>query len=150
MIKLYGTILALLIILSSCGSVCAFEPLHPNCNEVPTHIDIGGKSAYQHIYIEKGKNKNIKAELYTDGSLFGIDRPLTNEELIWFAYDNHNNLMSTNYRCTDMFGNSYQTFETGQLEKGDYVVSLYYRGGQYYNFRERYLSSSKSMIITVT
>jgi hypothetical protein len=140
-----------LIILSSCGSVCASEPLHPEYNNIQTHIDINGKSAYQHIYIEKGKNKNIKAELYTDGSFFGADRPLPHEELIWYTFDatNHYKLMSTNFRYTNMFGNSYQTFQTGQLEKGDYVVSLYYRGGQYYTFRERYHSSCKAIIITV-
>ena len=151
MMKLYGIILVLAIILSSCGSICASEPLHPECNNIQTHIDINGKSAYQHIYVEKGKNKTIKAELYTDGSFFGADRPLPHEELIWYGFDvsNHYKLMSTTYRYTNMFGNSYQTFETGQLEKGDYVISLYYRGGQYYTFRERYISSSKAIIISV-
>ena len=151
MMKLYGIILVLAIILSSCGGVYASEPLHPECNNIQTHIDINGKSAYQHIYVEKGKNKTIKAELYTDGSFFGADRPLPHEELIWYALDvsNHYKLMSTTYRSTNMFGNSYQTFETGQLEKGDYALTLYYGGGQYYTFRERYISSSKSIIISV-
>ena len=151
MIKLYGTILALLIILSSCGSACASEPLHPECNNIKTHIDINGKSAYQHIYVEKGKNKTIKAELYTDGSFLGADRPLPHEELIWYTLDmnNHCKLMSTNFRSTNILGNSYQTFETGQLEKGDYAITLYYPGGEYYTFRERYISSSKSIIISV-
>ena len=151
MMKLYGTILVLLIIFSSCGSVCAeIDP--PENSNIQTHIDIYDKSTYQHVYIPKGKNWNIKAELWADKACFGHDKPLTHEELIWYTLDmkDHCNIISTNYRSTNMFGNSYQTFKTSQLEKGNYAITIYYGGGQSDLLAQRYISSSKSIIISVT
>jgi hypothetical protein len=104
------------------------------------------------VYIQKGKNLKVKAELWVEGPFFGHDKPLIHEKLIWYVVDikNHYKLMSTNIRSTDMFGNSYQTFKTGDLEEGDYAIEISYSGGQYDTFRESYYSSEKSIIITVT
>ena len=151
MMKLYGTILVLLIILSSCGSVCASNPVHHEYNYIQTHIDINGKSTYEHINLEKGKNMTIKAELWADKSCFGHNKPIAHDSLIVciFYKDDHYKLMSSSLLLTNLYGNAYQSFQTGQLEKGDYVITVFYGGGEYDLFQESYNSSSKAITISV-
>lgn len=131
MMKIYRLFLLILIILSSCGSVCA-ERVHSRPHNFQTHIDINDKCVYQHVYIQKGKNLKVKAELWAEKTIFGHDEPLAHENLIWFVTNINDDykLMSTDMRSTDMFGNSYQTFKTGELEKGDYAIAVNYLGGQ--------------------
>lgn len=149
--NLYGTILVLLIILSSCGSVCASNPVHHDYNDIQTHIDINGKSTYEHVYIEKGKNMTIKFELWADKSFFGHDKPIAHDSLTVGIYNvnDHYKLMSSSLPCTNTYGNAYQSFKTGQLEKGDYAVTVFYMGGEYDLFQERYGSCSKAITISV-
>ena len=151
MMKLYGTILVLLIILSSCGSVCASNQANIEYNYIQTHIDINGKSTYEHINLEKGKNMTIKAELWADKSFFGHKKPIAHESLIVciFYINDHYKLMSSSLLYTNLYGNAYQSFKTGQLEKGDYAITIFYGGGEYDLFHESYNSSSKALIISV-
>ena len=151
MMKLYGTIVVLLIILSSCGSVFASNPLDIDYNYIQTHIDINGKSTYEHVNLEKGKNMTIKAELWADKSFFGHNKPIAHDslDLCIFYKDDHYKLMSTSILYTNLYGNAYQSFQTGQLEKGDYAITIFYGGGEYDLFQESYNSSSKALTISV-
>jgi hypothetical protein len=152
--KFYRLFLLILIILSSCGSVCAAEPVHPLPPTFYTHIDLNDKCGAQKVDIQKGKNLMIKAELWGEksGTIFGHDEFLAHEKLIWFVFDinNHYKMISTNIRYTNMFGNSYQSFRTENLQKGKYGVTVNYFGGESYFLRDFYESSSAGIEIDVT
>jgi hypothetical protein len=152
--KFYSLFLLTLIILSSCGSVCA-ERVIPNPPTFSTHIDINDKCGVQKVYIPKGKNLELKAELWAEksGSVFKHNEYLAHEKLLWFVFridDHHYQVISTKMRTTNMFGNSYQRFQTGQLEKGKYEVCVNYFGGSSYFLRYVYNGSSQGIEINVT
>ena len=153
--KLYRLFVLVLVILSFSSNAYAVDIIHPPGITYATHIDINDKCGVQHLFIQKGKSKEIKAELWGEksGTISKHNEILIHEKLNWIVLriDNHHyNLLSDNIRYTNMLGNSYQTFNTKNLEKGEYELIVNYYGGESSVWGVVYNRSGQSISITVT